>query len=120
MVDSSISDRQLLTECHVKIVAKNYKIGSGLKTTLLFIKFTRSNALPSQFFLLQLLCGGVSDERKMVDSSVNDRQLFIICHVKVVAKSCKMVCGLRTTLFFYEVHSLQYFSLTIFFATTVM
>ena len=56
MIDSFISDRQPLTVYHVKVVAKSYKMGCDLRTTLLFMKFTHSSASPSQFFCYMVEC----------------------------------------------------------------
>ena len=40
----------------------------------------------------------VSGERKMMGSGVTNRQPLIVCHVRVVTKSCEKVCSPRTTL----------------------
>ena len=34
----------------------------------------------------------------MIRPRIIDRQLFTVCHKRVVLKSCEIVCGLKTTI----------------------
>ena len=42
--------------------------------------------------LPQLWCDSVNDEEKIIGPCVSDGQLLTVYHVRIVAKSCEIIC----------------------------